>query len=84
VTSEELEDRISRLLPAAGYSIAPQVIKKSHLPRQVRIEVHVWLEHRTLIYDAATNEEVWHKLESDLRVKPSRVRLGDLSARAAV
>ena len=84
MTSEQLEDRIAAAFPAAGYCIAPQVVKKSHLPRSVRIEVHVWLAHRTLIYDATTNDEVWAKIRADLRVKPSRVRLGDLSARAAV
>lgn len=82
MTTEQLEARIVDLLPGAGYAIAPTVTKKSHLPRQVRIEVHVWLAHRTMIYDATTNDEVWHQLKADLRKTASRVRIGDLSPRA--
>ncbi len=77
MTTEQLESRIIALLPDAGYCLAPQVIKKSHLPRRVIIELHVWLQHRTLIYTAATNAELWQRLQDDLRQAPSRTEVGE-------
>ncbi len=77
MTSEQLESRIAALLPQAGYCLAPQVIKTSHLPRRVILELHVWLQPRTLIYQASTNAELWQRLQDDLRQAPSRTEVGE-------
>lgn len=77
MTTEQLESRIAALLPEAGYCVQAQALKKSHLPRRVQVELHVWLKHRTLIYTASTNEELWQRLNDDLRQRPSRTQVGE-------
>ena len=82
MSTEELEGLIADLFPGAGYCIAPEVLVKPGLPRRVEIQVHVWLGDRTLIHRAATNEEIWARLQQDLRVAPSRIVIGTFSKTA--
>ena len=78
MTTEALERAIATLCPEAGYSIAPHVLVKPGLPRRVDLEVFVWLPKRTLIYRAATNDEILERLKQDLHLEPSRLVVGDL------
>ncbi len=82
MTTEALELAIASLFPGAGYCIEPEVLVKPDLPRRVTIKVHVWTTRRTLIHQAATNEEILALLKQDIHAEPSRVTIGSFTTRA--